>query len=59
VLAGVPSANDALRQWFASGALDRIGWQRARVRWRSPDVSGRGFMLDSRSGRFSARPACG
>jgi ATP-binding cassette subfamily B protein len=26
LLAGGPSANDTLREWFASGALDRIGW---------------------------------
>src|SRR5512134_1194280 len=26
LLAGAPSANDTLREWFASGALDRIGW---------------------------------
>jgi len=26
LLAGAPSANDTLREWLASGALDRIGW---------------------------------
>ena len=26
LLAGVPSANDTLREWLASGVLDRIGW---------------------------------
>ncbi|MGZ8993433.1 MAG: hypothetical protein ACXW16_05385, partial [Burkholderiaceae bacterium] len=25
-LAGAPSANDTLREWLESGALDRIGW---------------------------------
>ncbi len=26
LLAGAPSSNDTLREWLASGALDRIGW---------------------------------
>ena len=26
LLAGAPSAHETLRDWFASGALDRIGW---------------------------------
>ena len=26
LLAGAPSANDTLREWLQSGALDRIGW---------------------------------
>ena len=26
LLAGAPSANDTLREWLASGVLDRIGW---------------------------------
>ena len=26
LLAGAPSPNDTLREWIASGALDRIGW---------------------------------
>ncbi len=26
LLAGAPSANDTLREWIASGVLDRIGW---------------------------------
>ena len=26
LLAGAPSANDTLREWLESGALDRIGW---------------------------------
>jgi ATP-binding cassette subfamily B protein len=26
LLAGAPSTNDTLREWLASGALDRVGW---------------------------------
>ena len=57
LLAGAPSANDTLREWFASGALDRIGWLLALefALAVASDVSGRVVsLLDSLlSERFS------
>ncbi len=57
LLAGAPSANDTLREWLASGALDRIGWLLALefVLAVGSDVLGRVVsLLDSLlSERFS------